>query len=59
MKRCFKCGIRKELREFYRASKMADGVMGKCKDCAKKDVAERKSRKTTFHNETLQEVWRG
>jgi len=40
MKKCFKCGIEKELDEFYKHPGMTDGHLNKCKDCNKLDVKE-------------------
>jgi len=41
MKKCFKCGIAKELSEFYVHPKMGDGHLGKCKSCTKNDSNKR------------------
>lgn len=43
-KKCFKCGRIKDINEFYKHSKMVDGHLGKCKECAKKDVSENRSK---------------
>lgn len=40
-KKCFKCRRTKLIDDFYKHPKMADGHLGKCKACTKKDVSDR------------------
>lgn len=42
LKACFKCGESKERSEFYKHPRMADGLLGKCKECTKADVSARR-----------------
>lgn len=44
MKTCFKCNLALPRTEFYAHPMMGDGLLGKCKDCTKADVAQRIAR---------------
>lgn len=50
MKRCFKCGATKPLDEFYRHGGMADGHLGKCKVCTRKDVHENYVKRRPYYS---------
>lgn len=43
-KRCFVCGDERPLVDFYRHPFMADGHLGKCKSCTKRQVRENYAR---------------
>jgi ribosomal protein S27AE len=51
MKKCFKCGVLKELNEFYKHPQMTDGHVNKCKECNKKDVIDNRNAKIDYYTE--------
>jgi len=50
-KKCFKCGRVKDLSAFYKHKKMLDGHLGKCKECAKKDVTNHRNKNIERYRE--------
>ena len=50
-KKCFKCGETKAINAFYKHPMMADGRLGKCKECSKKDVVNNRLNNIDYYRE--------
>ena len=48
-KTCFKCGESKSVDEFYKHPGSADGYLGKCKGCTKKDTTANRENKAEYY----------
>jgi hypothetical protein len=57
-KQCFKCKKIKELSEFYKLKRMADGHFNKCKSCYRKDVKENYQKNREHYKNYEAERWK-
>ena len=51
MKRCKKCGVEKELGEFYNQPYMKDGLLSACKECVRIANRQNYSAKKEYYKE--------
>lgn len=51
MKKCIKCGETKDLKEYYVHKASADGHLGKCKECCKKDSRKNRKEKVEYYRQ--------
>jgi len=49
LKTCFKCGVAKPRIDFYAHPRMGDGLLGKCKNCARIDVRSNRASRAEYY----------
>lgn len=50
-KQCFCCGLTKPISDFYKHPGMADGYLGKCKECQKANTKAARERNPDYYRE--------
>jgi len=50
-KKCISCGEEKLLTDYYKHPQMADGRLGKCKECQKRDVKKSRYKNADYYRE--------
>jgi hypothetical protein len=57
LKACFKCGDSKQRDEFYAHPQMADGLLGKCKDCTRADMRALRLKDPEAYRDRHRKAW--
>ena len=50
-KPCMRCGVTKDIAEFYAHPQMSDGHLNKCKECTKADIRANRRKRVDYYRE--------